>query len=83
MELRQILERINEVRKADFEDNQFDWDGTLSFNGIKRMVYGLWNDGKTEDGSDMIRWMSPTARRMYRELMEEVENDKIEITKPC
>ena len=83
MKLREILSRIDEIRNQDFQDSEYEWDGELSYNGIKRMIYGLWNQGLTEDDHDMIRWMSPKAKEMYRKLMEEVGNDKIEITKPC
>ena len=86
MKLREILNRINDIRIQDFNDANylsFSWDGELSFNGIKRMIYGLWNKGITEEGFDMIHWMSPKAKQMYLELMEEVKDCKIEITKPC
>lgn len=70
-----ILREIKSVIVADMEEqydnNQmYDWDGTVSFEGIKRLIYGLWNEGKNELNQDMIRWMSPKAKELYSELIE-------------
>ncbi len=63
------LKKINEIDYKETSDNDY-WDGTLSFSGIKRMIYGLWNDGKNEKGEDMLKHMSPTAEKKYKAMIK-------------
>lgn len=79
--LREIKSVIIADKNEQYNNNQmFDWDGTVSFEGIKRLIYGLWNDGKNEFNQDMIRWMSPKAKELYIKLIQKYKNrSKLEV----
>lgn len=73
--LREIKAVIITDRDEQYENNQmFDWDGTVSFEGIKRLIFGIWNNGKNEFNQDMIKWMSPKAKGLYLELIQKYKN---------
>lgn len=66
-----LLREIKAIVKKDYNESDWDeWDGKVSFSGIKRMIYGIWNEGKNEKNEDMTCWMSPTAKKMYRDLID-------------
>ena len=63
------LKTIIEIDYNETNDNEY-WDGTVSFSGIKRMIYGLWNNGKNEKDEDMLKHMSPTAEKKYKAMIK-------------
>ena len=81
MKLREILERIKEINRVDFEtrtdfdvEYDFEWDGSLSYEGIKRKLYSLWNNGENEQGDNLRNWLTKEAKVLYDELVEDVKN---------
>lgn len=79
--LREIKSVIIADKNEQYNNNQmYDWDGTVSFEGIKRLIFGIWNDGKNEFNQDMIRWMSPKAKELYIKLIQKYKNrSKLEV----
>ena len=67
-----ILKELKNIIQIDYNetnDNEY-WDGTVSFSGVKRMIYGLWNNGKNEKDEDMLKHMSPTAEKKYKSMIK-------------
>lgn len=73
--LREIKSVIITDRDEQHDNNQMlDWDGSVSYEGIKRLIFGIWNNGKNEFNQDMIKWMSPKAKELYVELIKKYKN---------
>ena len=67
--LMRILIRIKTIVEADISLED-DYSGTISFSGIKRMIYGIWHDGKNEQNHDMvIHFNNETSKQLYKDLM--------------
>lgn len=56
--LRNVLEDIrifnsiaNEVKDRNHDG---DWDGTFSFNGVKRIIHAIFNNGITNEGVNLL-----------------------------
>ena len=83
--MKTLLKELKEVIEIDYkESNGYDWDGSVSYSGVKRLIYGLWHKGKNEKCEDMIKWMSPTARKKYKSMIRKYEKTpfiKINFTK--
>lgn len=70
---KEILIGIKEVNKLDYEGRDKihnGWDGSLSFSGVKRMIYGLWNEGKNEDNCNMVPHFSTKAQYKYKDMIK-------------
>ena len=75
MNNKEILIKLKEVIDLDSKYSEdFGWDGIISFTGLKRLLYGLWNDGKNELSQDMTIYMAIEARIKYFELIELCRN---------
>lgn len=70
--LKSILIELKEVNNYDYKENQIydDWDGSLSFNGVKRLIYGLWHNGENELGHNLLKHMSKTAKKKYKTMIK-------------
>jgi len=71
--LRCILEDVkvlNSIEAMSTDDYYSDWDGSLEFSGIKRVVYSLWHEGYNELGENMMDWMDDTAKDYYVEMIQ-------------
>ena len=62
-----IIHRIDVTGQYTFGDTSND----LSLSGYKRMVYGIWHNGKNEDGHSILEWMTSDARELYIILIDE------------
>jgi len=65
---------FEEKQSRNYEFDEMEWDGTLSYSGIKRLVFGLWHDGKNEKEENMTEYMPYQARQMYKQLINEYSN---------
>jgi hypothetical protein len=66
-----------ETQEYDYEQCDLeDWAGEVSFNGIKRYIYGLWHNGENEQGHDMISNMGENTKEEYEKLMAKYSNKK-------
>ena len=83
MKTKDILKKIVLINKIHFETYEFrmkmqtpsgewiEWDGSLSYLGIKRLLFSIWNKGRNERGEELI-W-SPQAQMVYDNLVADVK----------
>ncbi len=78
MKIRQILKIIAAINRLEYleyslvdgHNNWSGWDGTLSLEGIKRMIYGIWHDGYNELGQNMLTGSAIYSIQLYHTLIE-------------
>lgn len=77
--MKELLKRIKEISVIDYNGrmDHEEWDGSLTLSGIKRLIYGIWHDGRNEYGDSMKIQMCHHAHVMYEALIEEYK-DKLE-----
>ena len=64
---REILEEIKKI--LQLENNL-----KTTFSGVKRMLYGIWENGENEYGDDMSCHMPIDAQSAYKALIEKYKN---------
>src|ERR1035437_1792528 len=79
--MKEILKRIKRIVEED--EDLFDFPKPkflIAFSGIKRLIYGIWNDGFNEKEENMIVHMSENATDLYYSLISDYKNTpKIEV----
>lgn len=82
MTLKEILIELRHITALNYagycaqnQTHEFHWDGTLSYNGMKRLVYAIWNNGMNEKNQDIVSNMDcPEAIERFYALMDKCEN---------
>lgn len=82
-DVRILLDALKEIVRLDYEEQvregeNGDWDGSSTYTGIKRMLYGLWHEGKNEKGENMVMHMAYQARQAYKQLSILVHNKGVQ-----
>lgn len=72
--LRDIKEFIEIERECTTNDTE--WSGEVSFNGIKRLIHGIWVKGRNEQNHNMVKQMPFEAADFYMGLIEKYKNHK-------
>jgi hypothetical protein len=70
MRYRKLLKELKKVNEVDYDSRRkaktlHGWDGTLSYSGFKRHIYGVWHSGHNEQETNMIENMHPKAQKLY------------------